>query len=260
MIDFSRIIGMILLVGSGSAWVAGVYAAESDDTLPPAVIEQPEQLEPDDPQDETNEPGDPDDDAEPMPGQPLPDSGPPPSASDDKDDGSDFVMDLPPDPELRRKMLDELYLRLGKAKDAKSAEPIVESIEHLWHVSGSATVDLLIARAEIFADGVDPDLSMQILDAVVELGPDDAEGWHQRGRLYAARKDYERAATDLRKALSLDDKHYKAWRELGEVLNSIGDKQGADEAFGKAAKINPFLDQLQKKPVEPPKDDDGQDI
>jgi tetratricopeptide (TPR) repeat protein len=260
MIELSRIIGMILLVGSGSAWVAGVYAAESDGQLP-AIIEQPEQLEPDDPQDEAEEPGDSDDGAEPMPGQPLPDSGPPPSTSDDKDDGSEFALDVPPDPELRRKMLDELYLRLGRAKDAKSAEPIVESIEHLWHVSGSATIDLLIARAEIFADGADPELSMQILDAVVDLAPDDAEGWHQRGRLYAMRKDYERAATDLRKALSIDDKHYKAWRELGEVLNSIGDKQGADEAFGKAAKINPFLDELQKKlPVEPSPDDFGQDI
>jgi tetratricopeptide (TPR) repeat protein len=258
MIDLSRILGILLLVGSGSAWIAGAYAAESDDALP-TIIEQPEQLDPDDPQDETNEPVEPDD-AEPMPGQPLLDSGPPPSASDDKDDGSEYVTDVPPDPGLRRKMLDELYLRLAKAKDAKSAEPIVESIEHLWHVSGSATVDLLIARAEIFADGVDPDLSMQILDAVVDLAPEDPEGWHQRGRFYAMRKDYERAATDLRKALSLDDKHYKAWRELGEVLNSIGDKTGADEAFGKASQINPFLDELSKKPVEPAKDDDGQDI
>jgi tetratricopeptide (TPR) repeat protein len=259
MIELSRIIGILLLVGSGSAWVAGAYAADPDDALPPTGIEQPDQLDTEDPQGESKEPAEPDD-AEPMPGQPLPDSGPPPSASDDKDDGSDFVMDVPLDPELRRKMLDELYLRLGKAKDAKSAEPIVESIEHLWHVSGSPTVDLLITRAETFADGVDPDLSMQILDAVIDLAPDDAEGWHQRGRLYAARKDYQHAATDLRKALSLDDKHYKAWRELGEVLNSTGDKPGAEEAFGNAAKINPFLDELQKKPVEPPKDDNGQDI
>ncbi|HEY8275395.1 MAG TPA: tetratricopeptide repeat protein [Methyloceanibacter sp.] len=256
MIEITRIIGILLLVGSGSAWAAGVYA-ESDDALP-TIIEQPEQLEPDEPLNETD---DPEDDADPMPGQPLPDNGPPPSASEDEEGGSDFAMDLPPDPELRRKMLDELYARLGKAKDVKSAEPIAESIEHLWHMSGSATIDLLIARAEIFADGVDPELSMQILDAVVDLAPEDAEGWHQRGRLYAMRKDYERAATDLRRALSLDDKHYKAWRELGEVLNSIDDKLGANEAFGIAAKINPFLNELRKKPVAVPEsDDEGQDI
>ena len=84
MIDFSRIIGIMLLVGSGSAWAAGVYAADSDDTLPPTIIEQPDQLDNDDPKDETNEPPADPDDVEPMPGQPLPDSGPPPSASDDK--------------------------------------------------------------------------------------------------------------------------------------------------------------------------------
>lgn len=259
MIDFSRIIGMILLVGSGSAWAVGVYAAESEDQLP-AVIEQPEQLEPEDPQDETGDPADPDEDLEPMPGQPLPDSGPPPSASDDKNDGSEFAMDLPPDPELRRKMLDELYARLGKAKDAKSAEPIAESIEHLWQITGSATIDLLIERAKVFGDGADRDLSIEILDAAADLAPETAEVWYQRGRIYAARQDYERAATDLRKALSLDDKHYKAWRELGGVLNATGDKQGADEALSKAAKINPFLDELQKKPVETSPDDFGQDI
>ena len=257
MIELSRIIGILLLVGSGSAWAVNVYAQESDDALP-TIIEEPEQLEPEDPVDESEEP---DDDAEPMPGQKLPDIGPPPAASEDEDNGSEFAADVPLDPELRRRMRDELYVRLGKAKDAKSAEPIAQSIERLWHMSGSATIDLLIARAEIFADGVDPDLSMQILDAVVDLAPDDPEGWHQRGRLYATKKDYERAATDLRRALSLDDQHYKAWRELGEVLNSTGDKQGADEAFGKAAKINPFLEELRKKPVVVPESDDqGQDI
>jgi len=258
MIEITRIIGILLLAGSGSAWAAGVYAAESEDPLP-AVIEQPEQLDLDDAQNEIDEP---DDANEPMPGQPLQDSGPPPTASDDEDDGSEFAMDLPLDPELRRKMREELYVRLGKAKDAKSAEPIAESIERLWHMSGSATIDLLIARAEIFANGVDPDLSMQILDAVVDLAPEDPEGWHQRGRLYGAKKDYERAASDLRKALSLDDQHYKAWRELGQVLRATGDTQAADEALSRAEAINPFLDELSKKPVivPPPDDDGGQDI
>ena len=260
MIDLSRIIGIMLLVGSGSAWAAGVYAAESDDALPPTIIEQPDQLDNDDSKDETNEPPADPDDADPMPGQPLPDSGPPPSASDDKDDGSEFAVNAPLDPELRRKMLDELYVRLGKAKDAKSAEPIADSIEHLWQITGSATIDLLIDRAKVFGEGADQDLSIDILDAAADLAPETAEVWYQRGRIYAMRQDYDKAASDLRKALSLDPKHYEAWQQLGEVLNSTGDKQGADEAYGKAKAINPFLTDLQKKPVEPPKDDNGQDI
>jgi tetratricopeptide (TPR) repeat protein len=258
MIDLSRIIGIVLLVGSGSAWAVGAYAAESDDTLPPTIIEQPDQLDRGDPKDETREPPADPDDADPMPGQHVPDSGPPPAASDDNDDG--LATNAPLDPELRRKMLDELYLRLGKAKDAKSAEPIAESIEHLWQITGSATIDLLIDRAKVFGDGADQDLSIEILDAAADLAPDTAEVWYQRGRIYAMRQDYERAATDLRKALSLDPKHYEAWAKLGDVLKAQGNQSGSDEAYGKAKAINPFLADLQKKPVEPRKDDSGQDI
>ncbi len=79
-------------------------------------------------------------------------------------------------------MLDELYSRLGKAKDAKSAEPIAESIEHLWQITGSATIDLLIDRAKVFGDGADQDLSIEILDAAADLAPDTPEVWYQRGR------------------------------------------------------------------------------
>jgi tetratricopeptide (TPR) repeat protein len=157
-------------------------------------------------------------------------------------------------------MLDELYLQLGKAKDSKSAEPIAESIEHLWQITGSDTIDLLIDRAKVFGDGADQELSIEILDAAADLAPETAEVWYQRGRIYALRQDYERAASDLRKALSLDPKHYEAWGKLGDVLKAQGNQSGADEAYGKAKAINPFLTDLQKKPVEPPKNDVGQDI
>jgi tetratricopeptide (TPR) repeat protein len=240
---------------------AQLCAAENVPTLP-RIIEDPDQIKGND-QGEQAKPQDDEGDApstEPIPGDPKIDRGPPPSASDEEDDSSQFATNAPLDPELRHKMLDELYLQLGKAKDAKLAEPIAESIEHLWQITGSATIDLLIDRAKVFGDGADQDLSIEILDAAADLAPDTAEVWYQRGRIYAMRQDYERAATDLHKALALDPKHYEAWTKLGDVLKAEGDQSGADEAYGKAKAINPFLSDLQKKPVEPPKDDNGQDI
>jgi tetratricopeptide (TPR) repeat protein len=241
---------------------AGLCAAENEPTLP-RTIEDPDQIKGDD-RGEQAKPQDDEGDApstEPIPGDPKIDRGPPPSASDEEDDSSQFATNAPLDPELRRKMLDELYLQLGKAKDAKSAEPIAESIEHLWQITGSATIDLLIDRAKVFGDGADQELSIEILDAAADLAPDTAEVWYQRGRIYAMRQDYEKAASDLRKALALDSKHYEAWDKLGDVLKAQGDQTGAEEAYGKAKGINPFLADLQKKPaVEPPKNDLGQDI
>jgi tetratricopeptide (TPR) repeat protein len=194
----------------------------------------------------------------PSPRDGVEDESPPPSA--DKEDRSDLVIGEAPDPALRLKLLDELYDRLGKAQDAEAAEPITESIEQLWHLSGSDTVDLLRSHAETFIKETDLDLAMQVLDAVVELAPEDAEGWHQRALLNSTRKDYEHALADLRRALAIDPNHYKALNGLGVVLEAMGDKKGALEAYRKALKVNPFLESAHQSVDELTREIEGQDI
>lgn len=184
----------------------------------------------------------------------------PPPSSDDKEDRSDLVIGTAPDPALRLKMLGELYDRLGKAQDAQAAEPITESIEQLWRLSGSDTVDLLRSHAETFIKETDLDLAMQVLDAVVELAPEDAEGWHQRALLNFTRKDYQHALADLRRALAIDPNHYKALNGLGVVLEAMGDKKGALEAYRKALRVNPFLDSAHQSVDELSRAVEGQDI
>jgi tetratricopeptide (TPR) repeat protein len=183
-----------------------------------------------------------------------------PPSSDDREDRSDLVIGTAPDPALRSKMLGELYDRLGKAQDAQAAEPISESIEQLWRLSGSDTVDLLRSHAETFIKETDLDLAMQVLDAVVELAPEDAEGWHQRALLNFTRKDYQHALADLRRALAIDPNHYKALNGLGVVLEAMGDKKGALEAYRKALRVNPFLDSAHQSVDELSRAVEGQDI
>src|SRR5262249_16242164 len=93
------------------------------------------------------------------------------------------------DPVERPKMLARLYDELGKAHDAHDASPITETIEELWLLSGSDTVDLLMARADRFIKESDLDLALEILDATVELAPDDAEAWHRRATVHYLQKD-----------------------------------------------------------------------
>ena len=73
------------------------------------------------------------------------------------------------------------------------------------------------------------------------------------------RQDYERAVIDLRRALAIDGKHYKALAELGDVLKALGDKKGALESYRKAIEVNPFLDDTRTK-VDELSHVDGQDI
>jgi tetratricopeptide (TPR) repeat protein len=169
--------------------------------------------------------------------------------------------DLPlPTPVEKPKMLAELYEQLGKAPDAKAAAPIIEAIENLWRLSGSDTVDLLTSRAERFAKAADLDLALKIIDATVDLAPDDAEAWHIRAKVHYLKKEYELAVADLRRTLERDPKHYAAMNDLGVALEAMGAKKEALEAYRKALAVNPFLDDTKRTVEELRLEVEGQEI
>jgi tetratricopeptide (TPR) repeat protein len=171
--------------------------------------------------------------------------GPPPQSTEEskQDKLNPYFEDLPlPAPADKPKMLAELYTQLGNARDAKAAQPIIETIEALWRLSGSDTVDLLMQRAEHFArEEEDLDLALEIMDATVDIAPDQAEAWHLRAKVNFLKQNYELALADLRRALDRDPKNYAALNDLGVVLESIGAKKEALEAYREALLINPFL-------------------
>jgi len=189
-------------------------------------------------------------------------TGPAPSSTPNKEDRADVLDGEAPlaDPASREEVLNGLYDELRAAKDAAAAEPITESIEEAWRNSGSDTVDLLMSRVDNFVLEADLDLALQVLDAVTEIAPDDAEAWHQRGIVNLVKKNYADAFSDLRHALAIDPKHYKAIRDLGVVLQQTGDRKGALEAFRRALEVDPFLDQARQAAEQLSRELEGQDI
>ena len=189
-------------------------------------------------------------------------SAPPQSAEDGKGNKLDLQSgDAPPaEPLDRAKLLADLYDKLGKAPDANAAEPITKAIEDLWTISGSDTIDLLMTRATQFANREDADLSLAILDAVVDIAPQEAEGWYLRAKVNIIKGKPERAIADLRRALAIDPKHYKAISDLGLVLEQIGAKKEALEAYRKALEVNPFLDDARQGVDALKREVEGQDI
>jgi len=151
--------------------------------------------------------------------------------------------DVPlPSPEDKPKVLGELYVKLGEAKDADSAQPIMVIIERLWRVTGSDTVDLLLNRAARFTKEPDLDLAGEILDATVAIAPDEAEVWYLRAKVHYLKAEYQLALDDLKRTIDRDAKHYRALEDLGLVYEALGTKKNALEAYRKALEVNPFLD------------------
>jgi tetratricopeptide (TPR) repeat protein len=143
-------------------------------------------------------------------------------------------------PQDREAVLAELYTHLAQAKDAQEAEPIAKAIEGLWVHSDSPTISLLMARASKAVNEKRPELAMKLLDAVVELSPDYAEGWNRRAFVYYMQNDAEHAAGDLRRALALDPKNYKALEGLARILRDSGQKKSALGAYQELLRIYPF--------------------
>jgi len=187
---------------------------------------------------------------------------PPQSAEETKENKLDLQLgDVPlTKPVDRPKLLAQLYEQLGAARNVHSAEPIMKAIEELWTFSGSDTVDLLLSRAGQFAKDADTELSLAILDAVVDIAPQEAEAWHQRARVHVLRGEYERALADLRRTLNLDPKHYRAISNLGLVLEQLGAKKEALEAYRRALTVNPFLEDARQGVEALARDVEGQDI
>jgi tetratricopeptide (TPR) repeat protein len=141
-------------------------------------------------------------------------------------------------PEQRAKLLDELYTRLATAPDQATSNEISAAIEQLWGHSGSPTADLLVARAVATAEA-NRELAMKLLNAAVELQPDFAEAWNRRAYLYYLNNDFKRALGDLRRVLALEPRHFKALEGLGNLLQHLGEKKAALEAYNSVLKVNP---------------------
>lgn len=80
---------------------------------------------------------------------------------------------------------------------------------------------------------------MKLLNAAVELQPDFAEAWNRRAYLYFLDNDFKRALGDLRRVLALEPRHFKALEGLGNLLQHLGEKKAALEAYESVLQVNP---------------------
>jgi tetratricopeptide (TPR) repeat protein len=148
----------------------------------------------------------------------------------------------PAAPKLSRaERLDALYGALKAAPNARAAQAVEERIEAMLAQSGSDTADLLIVRARSVMEAKEYDLSIELLDSVIELSPDFTEAYAQRATALYLKKDINRALADLRVVIAREPRHFTALAGLGVILQDIGNDKLALDAFRRAVAIHPHL-------------------
>ena len=137
--------------------------------------------------------------------------------------------------------LDGLFTRLQATANAGEADLIQRAIWRLWTLSGSETVDLLMNRgAGAMARG-DYEAALDVLDRVVDLDADFAEGWNRRATLFYLMGEYKASVADVERTLRLEPRHFGALSGLGLIYSALEDDERALKAYRKALEVNPHL-------------------
>jgi tetratricopeptide (TPR) repeat protein len=144
----------------------------------------------------------------------------------------------------RSRDLNFLFGALKAAPDAEAAKSVEVRITSLLANSGSDTTDLLMQRAKRALDAKDNNLSLELLDAVVDIRPEFAEGWNRRATLHFLNKNYVAAIADIRHVLAIEPRHFGAMVGFGMILHELDEDALALKVLRKALEVHPYLERI----------------
>ncbi|WP_420394380.1 tetratricopeptide repeat protein [Acuticoccus sp.] len=144
--------------------------------------------------------------------------------------------------ERRAERLDRMFAELAAADTKERADRIARHIMRRMTRSGSPTVDLLMARAGYAMQTKNYGLALDLLDGVVRMKPDFAEGWNRRATVNFLAGDFGRSIADIEETLRREPRHWGALVGLSVILVSMERKETAVEVMDRALEIHPHLE------------------
>ena len=156
--------------------------------------------------------------------------------------------EVPAEPSQDR--LSELFGKLKKQTRPGPARATANLIWHEWIDSGSPTINLLMDRAAQAMRRKKTGLAEDLLDQVVVLQPEYAEGWNRRATLYFTLSDFSRSIADIRATLALEPRHFGALSGLAAILQRLNRQEEALETWYRVLEIYPANSAAQKAVIE----------
>jgi tetratricopeptide (TPR) repeat protein len=141
--------------------------------------------------------------------------------------------------------LNSLFDDLRRQSNTAAANRISKKIWNAWNASGSDSIDLLMNRIGKAMNESNNNVALDLLDQVITLAPDFAEGWNRRATLHFAMKEYGRSLSDIERVLTLEPRHYGALSGLALILQTLGQDRKALDTWYKVLEIYPANEQAQ---------------
>ena len=189
----------------------------------------------------------------------------PPAPKRDEEQAGDGPHERATAPKLsedaqRTQVLDELFRQLAASDNAEDAKGVAAAIQSIWSRSGSDTADLLTSRAMAALGADQKELAQRLMDHVVEVAPDWAEGWNKRATVRFLAEDYEGSMADIDRTLVLEPRHFGSLTGLATILQRSGYEKRALEVLRRLIVIYPQQPDIQKLIDKLGPDIDGRDI
>lgn len=150
---------------------------------------------------------------------------------------------LPTAPPAAQKQsrLDDLFSKLKRERNEAAAQLIAAQIWQDWTDSGSDTANLLMQRASAAMKAKKFNVALDLLDQVVVLFPDFAEGWNRRATVHFMMQDFSKSMSDIARTLELEPRHFGALSGMAGILEATGHKSEALEAYQRVLGIYPMM-------------------
>ena len=137
--------------------------------------------------------------------------------------------------------LDTLFEMLKNADSEKVARQYENEIWKNWLNTGEERIDKMMQKALRKREGYDFNGSLQILNQIIKLKPQYAEGWNQRATVYFHQSKYEKSLWDIDKTLELEPRHFGALAGRAVIRLQQGKPALARQNVLKALQFHPYL-------------------
>lgn len=149
------------------------------------------------------------------------------------------------DPPAQR--IEQLFADLKRANNEQAAARVSARIVREWLRSGSATVDLLMQWSQKAIDDNKNGVALDLLDQVVTLAPEFAEGWNRRATVHFSMNDYGKTMSDLERVLELEPRHFGALAGLATILSETQRTDAAIRAYERLLDVYPMMRDAQSE-------------
>ncbi len=135
-----------------------------------------------------------------------------------------------------------LFEALKDAPTEQAGRALENEIWKFWMAEGpTPEIRRDVAEAMRARDGYNFDKALDILNGVVAVAPDYAEGWNQRAFIHFLKGSLDRSLEDIDRALELEPMHFAAYSGRAIILMQQGRMQLGQRALREAIAIHPWI-------------------